>query len=481
MKKCTKVLFLVIMLSAVFLYSLAFAEQSGQSGATGMSIPGLFDSMEARFNEGDYQAAFELALQIESVGGQNYSSASLYIGYLKGWNAMQTEDIDSAISYFRPIVAAGFKNAEGYFQYLMGRKEQENGNYATAIAYYQSASALQVYDGVSYQSECEMALQAEIYAAAERYIEQGNYQLAAQTFESLGSYKDSNSRKKECYYAYAGQLAEKLQYAEAAEVYNSLGLYEDSPNLAAKYYALAQSDISSSGITDLSAQEIDAQSLLVKWTDKLQLGTYTVTWYPGTMENLSESKTVNADTTLIERLVPSTTYHIIITSGKNEVVRAETTVATPQAPMQRDLRVLSQSILSYDQQDYYNMPLTQLQSSGKAHAIENGIIPMPSRSMEESGKGYMISCNVQRETTEDDQAYDYMCVLRIGDNALATSKGQMEVQGYLPYVSFYIGLTQLFDEIYAAGNNWPGSDANIDLYIGDSLLSQCSVSLSGAQ
>ena len=481
MKKCIIVFFLVLMLTAILLYSFAFAEQSGQSGATGMSIPGLFDSMEARFNEGDYQAAYELALQIEQVGGRNYSSASLYIGYLKGWNAMQAGDIDGAISYFRPIVAAGFKNAEGYFQYLMGRKEQENGNYATAIAYYQNASALQVYDGVSYQSECEMALQAEVYAAAERYIEQGNYQLAAQTFESLGSYKDSNTRKKECYYAFADQLAKKLQYAEAAEVYNSLGLYEDSPSLAAKYYALAQSDIASIGIADLSAQEIDAQSLIVKWTDKLQLGVYTVTWYPGIMENMAESKTVNGDTILLEGLIPSTSYHIIITSEKNEAARAETVVSTPQAPMQNDLRVLTQGVLSYDQQDYYSMSLTQLQSSGKAHSIENGIVTMPSRSMAESGRGYMIACNIDRKITEEDQTYDYMCVLRIGEDALATAKGQLLVQGYLRYVSFYIELTSMFDKIYAAGNSWPGTNANIDLYIGDSLLSQCSVALAGAQ
>lgn len=479
MNKNLRVLFLGMLFAAILLQSFAMAEQTGQNGAAGMSIPGLFDSMEARFNDGDYTAAYELALQLETVGGQNYSSSSLFIGYLKGWNAMQSEDIDSAISYFRPIVAAGFKNSEGYLQYLMGRKEQENGNYASAIEYYQKASALEVYDGVSYQSECEMTLQAETYAAAERYIEQCNYLLAAQTFESLGSYKDSNTRKKECYYAYAGQLADKLKYAEAAEIYNNLGLYQDSSSLAAKYYGLAQSDISSSGITNLTATEIDAQSLLVKWTDNLQLGVYTITWYPGSMENLAESKTINGDTTLLEGLIPSTSYHIIVTSGKNEVARAETIIATPQAPMQSALRVLTQSVLTYDQQDYYSMSLTQLQSSGKAHAIENGVVSMPTRSMAESGRGYMISCNIDRVTTDEDESYDYLCVLRIGDNYLATSQGQFTVQGYLRYVSFYIELTPMFDEIYSANNSWPGSTANVDLYIGNSLLSQCSVALAG--
>ena len=323
MKKFVKISSLAV-LFIIILQSIACAELLSQNEAAGMSIPGLFDSMEARFEEKDYQSAYELAIQLEAVGGQNYSSASLYIGYLKGWNAMQIDDIDSAISYFRPLVAATFKNSEGYFYYLMGRKEQENGNYSTAIGYYQSASSLEVYDGVSYQSECEMALQAETYASAERYVKQGNYQLAAQVFESLGSYKDSNNRKKECYYAYAGQLAGKLQYAEAAEIYNALGLYEDSAELASKYYALAQNDFSSSGITNLTVEELDARSLIVKWSDNLQLGVYTVTWYPGVMESIAQSKTANGNNIVLEELIPSTTYHIIITSGKNEAAHAET-------------------------------------------------------------------------------------------------------------------------------------------------------------
>ena len=147
--------------------------------------------------------------------------------------------------------------------------------------------------------------------------------------------------------------------------------------------------------------------------------------------------------------------------------------------MQTDLRVLTQSVQEYNQQDYYSMSLTQLQDMGKTHSIENNIIPMPNRGIAESGKGYMISCNIDRAITEDDQSYDYLCVLRIGNDYISTSTGQFVVQGYLRYVSFYIELTKMFDEIYALDNNWPGTDVNIDLYIGDTLLSQRSVVLAG--
>ena len=64
MKKNLRVLFLGMLFAAILLQSFAMAEQTGQNGAAGMSIPGLFDSMEARFNEGDYQAAYELAHQL---------------------------------------------------------------------------------------------------------------------------------------------------------------------------------------------------------------------------------------------------------------------------------------------------------------------------------------------------------------------------------------------------------------------------------
>lgn len=454
--------------------------QEGQDGAVQTSVPGLFNAMEKRFEEADYDTAYELALQIEMLGGQNYSSASLYIGYLKGWKAMQQDDIDSAISYFSPITAAKFKNAEGYFAYLMGRKEQENGNYAQAIAYYQQASALEVYNGVSYQSECEMQLQAEAYAAAERYEQQGNYLLAAQAFEQLNVYKDSNERRKACYYAYAGQLVDNLQYAEAAEVYNALGTYQNSVELATKYYAIAQSDLTSSAFVDIVITQVDPRTLLVTWSDTLQLGSYNVSWYPGSMEKAAQTQTVQACSAVLENLYPSTTYQIVITSDKNEAARAETSGMTAQSQPQTVMRLFTQEVLTYEQQELLTTPLTQLQGAGKTHPIENNAIQLPSRSMSESGKGYMLSCSVDRPITQEDEQYSYLCVVRIGDCAAASS-GQFTVQGFWQYPSFCLELTSLFDKIYAENSAWPDTTADIDLYINDSLLSQTTVSLISIQ
>ena len=60
---------------------------------------------------------------------------------------------------------------------------------------------------------------------------------------------------------------------------------------------------------------------------------------------------------------------------------------------------------------------------------------------------------------------------------VAATTGQFTVQGYWRYPSFCIGLTALFDRIYEEAGEWQADTATIDLYIGDTLLSQSSVPL----
>ena len=475
MKSGWKLLCLFALLAAMLASMAGLAEQDATSGVGATSVVGLFNSMEKLFDESDYETAYDLAIQIERLGGQNYGSASLYIGYLKGWKAMQQNDIDSALSYFSPIVAAKFKDAEGYYNYLMGRKEQANGNYADAIEYYDQAAALEVYNGVTYRSECEMALNQEAYEAAERYEQQGNYLQAALSFEALKVYKDSNERRKANYYAYAGQLVDNMQYAEAAEVYNNLGTFKDSSELAAKYYAIAQSDFATIAISDAAVQVVDSRTLVVSWSDSLQLGSYTVAWYPGNMEKDVQSRTVTTGSLVLDNLWPATVYHVVITSDKNVAARSELSAVTPQAPA-NSIRVFIQEVLSYEQHDLLTIPMWQLQGAGKARQLEGGAVALPGRSLSESDKGYLLTCSVDRPTTAEDEVYDYLCVLHMGDYVAATA-GQFTVQGYLRYPSFYIGLSPLFDKIYDQAGAWEGDTANIDLYFGNTLLSQSSVPL----
>ena len=270
MKKILKMLCLFALLTAFTLSGAAMAQEAVQSGAAETSVPGLFNAMEKRFSENDFEMAYELAIQIEALGGQNYSSASLYICYLKAWKAIQADDIDSALIYLSPIIAAKFMDSEGYYYYILGRKEQAIGNFNEAIAYYNQASAMGVFNGVSYMAECEFALNRDAYAAAERLEQQMNYLQAAQAFEALGVYKDSNERKKACYYAYAGQLINEMKYAEAVDMYNSLGNYKDSIELAKKYAGITNGN--NVFISEANATPLNARSALISWTDAMQLG-----------------------------------------------------------------------------------------------------------------------------------------------------------------------------------------------------------------
>lgn len=482
MKKILKMLCLFALLAAFTLSGAAMAQEVVQSGAAETSVPGLFNAMEKRFSENDFEMAYELAVQIEALGGQNYSSASLYICYLKAWKAIQVDDIDSAQSYLSPIVAAKFMDSEGYYYYILGRKQQAIGNYNEAIAYYNQASSLGVFNGVSYMAECELALNGAAYAAAERLEQQQNYLQAAQAFEALGVYKDSNERKKACYYAYAGQLASEMKYAEAVDVYNSLDDYKDSIELAA-YYAKFINSGDGRFISDASATPLDARSAFISWTDTMQLGgSFTVSWYPGNMTNTAQTKTVSECNLMLDELYPNTTYRVIITSDKNEAASAELTFATPQTTNQTELRVFTHDILSFERQDLISIPITQLQGSGKARLLENSVIPLPGGSMADSGKGYMLSCSIDRPITEADELYEYICIVRIGSEYAAAITGQFTVPGYWRYPSLCFDLTDLFDKIHNAnGKVWPGTNAVIDLYINNSLLAQSNVMLLNGQ
>ncbi len=482
MKKILKMLCLFALLAAFTLSGAAMAQEVVQSGAAETSVPGLFNAMEKRFSDNDFEMAYELAIQIEALGGQNYSSASLYICYLKAWKAIQADDIDSALIYLSPIIAAKFENSEGYYYYILGRKEQAIGNFNEAVAYYNQASSLGVFNGVSYMAECELAINQNAYAAAERLEQQMNYLQAAQAFEALGVYKDSNERKKACYYAYAGQLVNEMKYAEAVDMYNSLGNYKDSIALAKKYADVANGK-GNVFISEASATPLDARSAFISWTDAMQLGgSFTVSWYPGNMLNTAQTKSVSECNIILDELYPNTTYRVIITSDKNAAASAEISFATPQTTNQTGLRVFTHDVLSYEQQDLLSIPLTQLQGSGKARLLENNVIPLPGGSMADSGKGYMLSCSIDRPVTEADELYDYICVVRIGSEYTAATTGQFTVPGYWRYPSLCFDLTTLFDKIYNAnGKVWPGTNAVIDLYINNSLLAQSNVMLLNGQ
>ena len=69
------------------------------------------------------------------------------------------------------------------------------------------------------------------YHKATSYMENGDYDKAVSTFESLGTYKDSQDQMLESEYLLANSDVEEEKYEEAIEIYQSIKDYKDSSDL----------------------------------------------------------------------------------------------------------------------------------------------------------------------------------------------------------------------------------------------------------
>lgn len=467
MKKKSFMMLIILILTLQFLFMAAIAEDSGEA-----SVQTLYNAMVRIFNEEDYERAYEIAIEIESKGGQNYSDANLYIGYLKGWDAINKDDLDIAISYFRPLVAAGFEKSEGYYNYLLGRKEQDSGNYADAISYYETASTQGVFVGVTYQSECEILMQSSAYDAADRYEKQGNYLAAAEAFAALGSYSDSDSREKENYYLYAGELSKQSKYEEAAEIYNMLGTYKDSADQAARAYQLFQNGNANVSFSELGYSAVDAQSVKLEWNDSQELGAYTVSYYPMDMVDDAKSVTTSECSCEISGLLPGTKYHVEITSQRNATASLSGSFETSQAVVSTELAPYGEWVYTFSQHDLINSSIDRLVEGGKVQEIGDAILQVQNRKLSDAGTGCVICSLDKREPTEEDEEYDVLCVVRAGSGFVASIESKESKTGKSTYVPFNVDITSLLDKAYDFYEGWPSGSAYADLYVNGCLLTQ---------
>lgn len=66
------------------------------------------------------------------------------------------------------------------------------------------------------------------YEAAEKALENQEFEDAAEMFGELGDYKDSKERVLQCYYEQGKFLMDKGDYSEAVEAFESAGNYQDA-------------------------------------------------------------------------------------------------------------------------------------------------------------------------------------------------------------------------------------------------------------
>ena len=66
------------------------------------------------------------------------------------------------------------------------------------------------------------------YKTAELVEENGEYEAAAEAFDSLGSFFDSKTRKKECMYKQAAGLLDRRELDSAEAIFKEIKSYSDS-------------------------------------------------------------------------------------------------------------------------------------------------------------------------------------------------------------------------------------------------------------
>lgn len=74
----------------------------------------------------------------------------------------------------------------------------------------------------------------EKYAEAERYREQGEFEMAARLYESIPNYSDAEAKREDCVYQMAEALYKEGEYQEAKTILKKLSDYEPAVTLLKK-------------------------------------------------------------------------------------------------------------------------------------------------------------------------------------------------------------------------------------------------------
>ena len=96
------------------------------------------------------------------------------------------------------------------------------------------------------------------YENAVRLMDTGEYARAAEVFEALGDYKDSEEMVSFCNYRIAGELFSSGKYGEALEAFRLLGGYEDSGEMVLKCRYKSAEEKLNSGDTEAALAEFEA-------------------------------------------------------------------------------------------------------------------------------------------------------------------------------------------------------------------------------
>lgn len=449
----------------------------------------VYDTMVDQFEEERYEDAYANAKELERRNQLNYSkdgnrSVGVYLTYLEGWKAAKEDDIGTALECFEPFVENGFAKSKGYYNYLLGRVEQNNGNYEDALNYYEAALDPECYVdfALPYWRECKRLSNEQAYEEAQEYFNQGNYAAAAEKYAALNNYSDSNELMKESYYLLGKQKYEKREYSEAYNIFSMLAKYKykDSKDLSDTIWQLSQNQDEDAGTGSLQCISSDTTSLELAWDDVQKLNDFVVAYYPLTMSDKVKTISVKQNTVTISNLIPGTKYCFAITSKQSDAVNISGEFETQS---------IVDTVSLYNDTTYvYSFRLRDQSGSGSDKTYDNperlkgNVLQVQNRRLHDIGLGCMITPIVKNSTfAEDQDSFDIICTFRVGNSYVSMLQINQAIKTGYSTTTCFIDLTNSLDEIFDFFGEWPVNGISIDIVIDGMRADQVFIDVENAE
>ena len=474
-----------IVIGASFVLAESDSEIQGEDVLDDRPDRMVYDAMVDQFEADRYEDAYENAKELERRKLLNYSndgnrSVGVYLTYLEGWKAAKEDDIGTALECFEPFVENGFAKSKGYYNYLLGRIEQDNGNYLDALTYYEAALDPECYVdfALPYWRECKKLSNEQAYEEAQEYFDQGNYAAAAEKYEALNNYSDSNEKMKESYYLLGKQKYEKREYGEAYDLFSKLAKYKykDSKELADAIWQVSQNQDSEAVATNLQCINTDLTSLEIAWDDVQNLNDYDIVYYPLSMADRGKSISVKQKSAMINNLIPGTKYSFTVTSKQSDAFSISGTFETAQIVDTVELYNDTTYIFEFNQRDLKGGSLEKVY--GIADKLKQNVLQIGNRKLSDLGIGCMIAPSILNNSfSEEEEIFELMCIYRVGSDYVGSSKLDQQVKKGYMNTTCYVDLTPSLDDIFNYYGEWPTNRINIDIIVNGKRADQAFIDI----
>lgn len=320
-----------------------------------------------------------------------------------------------------------------------------------------------------------------IYAQGRVSIEQALYNDAAILFSTLifADFLDSAA-----WSAYAqGMISYTEQdYAAAAEHFeDAQGVADSTLKLVEIYRILDEEDIIL--LSDLRCEYAGADSLSIAWDDAGQGHRYIVSYAPQFVVKGAEVITVDTPSVELSGLIPGTDYSVRV-QIEDMTRQVSELVAKTEQPLidglsefsLRDIR-----LFRYDRNDEKKYGLEKLVEHSKTLMTEvsDGVLSLPEAHVLSTNIGHIVVALLSVNGTDVQGTIDVRVVLRLNKYGTYQTQSSFFVSEQASrFVSVYLTINDILDEIYTQQEIWPQAAGSLELYVDGVLMGSSSLTIS---